>query len=106
MGEWRRSSAVALVAICLFAMVQFTIPTTRLGPPHVPERFAWQMFSNVPDPTDFEVETASGTEEVDVGHYLAQERADLDLTDSLPKHLCEVVPDAIRITWESGELEC
>ncbi|MFP3881064.1 MAG: hypothetical protein ACLFWH_01955 [Actinomycetota bacterium] len=106
MGEWRRSSVVALVAICLFAVVQFTIPMSRLGPPHVPERFAWQMFSNVPNSPMFEVETASGTEEVDVGRYLAQERADLDLTDSLPEHLCEAAPEAIRVTWEKGEHKC
>jgi len=64
------------------------------------------MFSNVTDPPDFEVETASGTEEVEIGRYLAQERADLDLTGSLPEHLCEAVPEAIRVTWETGELEC
>ncbi len=106
MADWRRSPVVALVAICLFAVVQLTIPTSRLGPPHIPERFAWQMFSNVPDSTGFEVETPSGTEEVEIGRYLAQERADLDLTDSLPEHLCDVVPEAIRVTWESGDLEC
>lgn len=106
MVDWRRSTAVALVSIALFAIGQLAIPVSRLGRPYVPERFAWQMFSNVPISVEFVVETSSGREEVDPGRYLVQDRADLDLTRWMPSHLCDVVSDAVRVTWDDGELEC
>jgi hypothetical protein len=106
MHDWRRSPKIALVATSLILAVQVAIPALRLGPPDTPQRWAWQMFSKPPYSVAFTIETTQSAEVVDLETYSAHSRGDLDLTGAMPAHLCAAHPEAIRVTWEGGSLEC
>ncbi len=69
-------------------------------------RFGWQMYATSPQATRYTVHTDIGSDEVTASRFMAVPRADLPLENLLPPHLCRVVDGAIRVTWESGELEC
>ena len=106
MHDWRRSPRIALVATALILAVQVAIPALRVGPTDTPQRWAWQMFSKPPYSVEFTIETAQGAEVADLEMYSPHPRGDLDLTEAMPAHLCEVRSDAIRITWDEGDFEC
>jgi hypothetical protein len=106
MHDWRRSPKIALVATTLIVAIQVAIPALRFGPPDTPQRWAWQMFSKPPYSVEFTIETAQSAEVVSLETHSANLRGDLDLTGPMPAHLCAVYPEAIRVTWERGSLEC
>jgi hypothetical protein len=104
MREWRKSIVVAVVATTLFLIVQLAMPISRLG--DTARRFGWQMFSTAQFAPEFVVVTED--DEIDIDHrdYVAMSRADVDFEKLLPPHLCSVVPNAVSVRWEGGELIC
>ena len=104
MTDWRRSRVLAGLVIAAFLVVQLTVPISRFG--EDAHRFGWQMFSSAGRQYDFSVATNDGEIEVDLEDYMAIVRADLDLTEVMPEHLCNVIPDAQRVTWRSGSHQC
>jgi hypothetical protein len=103
-SDWRKSTVIAVIAMAMYLAVQLAIPISRIGDDA--RRFGWQMFSTAQFAPEFVVETA--TEEIDIDYrdYIAMSRADVDLETLLPPHLCSVVPGAISVRWDGGELEC
>ncbi|HSM43613.1 MAG TPA: hypothetical protein VK969_01210 [Acidimicrobiia bacterium] len=106
MTDWRAKPGAAADVIMVFLVVQLAIPIDRLFPSDTPNRWAWQMFSRAPHSVQFVLHTPTDEIPVDVRQYMARARGDIDLTTSMPPHLCSVHADAIKITWDSGELEC
>lgn len=106
MSNWRANGKTALVVVVVFLLVQLAVPISRLHPRETPHRWAWQMFSRSPHSVQFIVHTPTGSTEVDVSQYMSVVRGDIDLTTAMPMHLCSVHDDAVRITWETEELEC
>ncbi len=106
MTDWRAHPRTAAVLVVVSLVVQLAIPISRLSPTDTPHRWAWQMFSRTPHSVQFVLHTPSGPTEVDINQYMARARGDIDLTTSMPFHLCSVHDEALRVTWESGELEC
>lgn len=93
--------------ILLFVAVQLSIPISRLGAHDTTPRFGWQMFSSGRASPDFRVVTIDGVLEIESADYMASPRSDIDVTSLMPKHLCAVVSQAIRVTWsEGGNLQC
>lgn len=64
------------------------------------------MFSTVRESPEFVVEMPAQQREIALEDYVAEVRGEIDLEGLLPPHLCDVFPDAIRVTWESGEFTC
>ena len=106
MYDWRRSPTIALVATTLILAIQVAMPALRFGPPDTPQRWAWQMFSKPPYSVEFTIETLRGAEVADLETYSAHPRGDLDLTGTMPAHLCAMHPEATRVTWDAGSFEC
>lgn len=95
-----------MTLIVTFLVVQLAIPISRLFPLETPHRWAWQMFSRTPHSVQFVIHTPTDTTDVVLRQHMAQVRGDIDLTGLMPAHLCLVYDEAIRVTWDSGELEC
>jgi len=106
MTSWRRSTPVAIALITMFLVIQLAIPISKLGKSDGDQRFGWQMFSTAGTPADFAVHTDSGSEEVNLNVLTAQLRADMPLTELVPPFLCDTVPGAIEVTWQSGGYSC
>lgn len=106
MTSWRRSGVTAVIVISAFLIVQLTIPISRIGVHENALRFGWQMFSTARETPAFVVETPEGSIEIDINEYMAGARGDVDIIGGMPQHLCQVVPGAVRIKWESGEYRC
>lgn len=106
MTDWRANPRIAAIVIVVFLAVQLAIPISRLSPAETPHRWAWQMFSRAPHSVEFTLHTPTDETPVDVRRYMARARGDIELIASMPSHLCSVHDDAIKVTWESGELEC
>ena len=105
MSDWRNSRVLALVVIGAFFVIQLAIPISRLGSGD-PARFGWQMYSSADPAPVFTIETVDGEEAVELDHYLAARRVEIDVTTLLPEHLCTVINGAIRVTWDGGEHTC
>lgn len=105
MSHWRRSKKLAVPIMLVIAMIQIGIPTSLVGAEDQP-RFGWQMFSVGEPLPAFEVVTATGSERIDLNDYTARARDEIDAVALLPPHLCEVVPGATRIVWDTGEWPC
>lgn len=104
--SWRTSSTLALVVIVLFIVLQVAIPVSRIGVHESGRRFGWQMFSTARETPSFVVVTEDGELPVALKDYMAGPRGDIDIVGLLPPHLCNTVPGALRVTWESGEHQC
>ncbi len=105
MSDWRGTRPLAYVILAVILCLQLALPLSRLGTDD--RRFGWKMFSEEGTPLGLGVHTTDGSEiEIDPGDYMAMVRVDVDILDLLPPHLCTVVPDAARVTWEGGSLEC
>jgi hypothetical protein len=103
-SDWRKSTVVAATAIAVYLVVQFAIPISRIGDDA--RRFGWQMFSTAQFAPEFVVVTPTGEIDIDHRDHVAMSRADVDFERLLPPHLCRVVPGAVSVRWEEGELEC
>lgn len=106
MSEWRKSPAVALVIMTLFLILQLGVPLTRIGEHRMAQRFGWQMFSVSSQEVEFTVHTADTGEAIELDAIVARIRADLPLEEKVPPHLCEITPEAVRVTWDDGEHRC
>jgi hypothetical protein len=85
--------------IVLHLAIQVTVPVWQLSAPR-PARFGWQMYSALNMPRQYVVVKADGTSSVvDLGRYVAQLRAELDLRDILPRAVCARDPDAVEVTF-------
>lgn len=105
MSNWRRSRPLALAVIIAFLVVQLAIPISRLENEDT-RRFGWRMFSVTRLAPEFVVVTGTEDMEIVIEDYMARVRADIDIAGLLPAHLCAVVPDARKVTWEDGEHPC
>lgn len=105
-GRWRRSRRVAALVFTAVLAVQLAIPTSRLIGPGPAQRFGWQMFSGSEAFPEFVVVTSTGEENIDLADYLLRQRVELDVVEAVPRHLCEVVPDAIAVTWGGRSHRC
>ena len=106
MRGWRIKGSVAAVALAVFFVIQLSIPITRFGNHEVTQRFAWQMFAGFVPAPQFVVLTPDGDRDVALDDFMAWPRADIDIVAYLPAHLCDVVHDALAVTWETGSLTC
>lgn len=104
--SWRKSRAVAAIAVAAFLALQLAVPISRLGTHESAPRFAWQMFSTAREAPEFVVETDDGARQISLGRYMAGARGDVDIEGLMPPHLCELFPEAERVTWQWGEHEC
>ena len=105
-NDWRQSRSIAGFAVVLFLLVQVGIPLTRLGEGDRTLRFGWQMFTAAEEAPEFVVVTPDDQIEIELLDYLARARADIDIVGSMPAHLCTVFPEAVLVTWQSGEFTC
>jgi hypothetical protein len=96
--------------IVAFLALQLAVPAVALFGPR-PARFAWQMYSALPDvPKAFAVE-ADGTEHpVDLQRLFAVQRAEIDYASVLRTGLCDATgSSAIRLEFADGrdqEIPC
>jgi hypothetical protein len=104
-SSWRRSPVVALIVTSVFLVVQLSIPLSQLSSDFA-NRFGWQMFSTTRPVPEFVVETSHERVEISLNDYMARVRADIDIAEELPPHLCQVVPGAQSVTWDDGEYRC
>lgn len=86
--------------------LQLAVPASRLGEPGHAQRFAWQMFSGSRAYPTMNVITSAGEQQVRIEEWLLRARVELDITESLPAHLCEVVPGAQIVTWDEETYRC
>jgi hypothetical protein len=92
--RWNARSLAAACVFCGFLAVQVVVPALRLDSPDI-SRFGWQMFAKAQPRELFVVHHRTGVvDTVDVSDFLARHRADLELTATLPAHLCSRVPAA------------
>lgn len=105
-GGWRKSRVLAVVVFTLVLAVQVAIPTSRLIGGHA-QRFGWQMFSGSEAFPEFVVVTSTGERPVSLEDHLLRQRVELNVGEALPPHLCEVIDNAVSITWDGGgSYEC
>lgn len=105
MNNWRKSKKLAVPIMFVIALIQLGIPTSLVGAPDQP-RFGWQMFSTGDPLPAFEVVQGTASEPIDLDDYMARARDEIDAVALLPPHLCEVIPGATRIVWDTGEWSC
>lgn len=106
MTEWRKSPAVAAVAVVLFVVLQLAIPINRMDNEEGPQGFGWQMFSTVGEAIEFTVHTPTGTVVIDLEDVMARARGDIPLEELLPPHLCNTVEGAVSVTWDNKSYQC
>lgn len=99
-----RRTLVSSVLIVLFLGLQLAVPTAALFGPR-PGRFAWQMYSALPDVPRAWTIAADGTESpVDLTTLFAVRRAEIDFTAVLRTGLCDVTgAPAVRIQASAAE---
>jgi hypothetical protein len=89
---WKRQEVAAAVFLLVFVLIQTAVPFILLWTPR-PARFGWQMFSVNPQRVRYVLVFRDGTRKAaNLSRYVAQSRGEMDLTQSLPQHLCRVVP--------------
>lgn len=52
------------------------------------------------------VETPDGDVDVDLADFLVRQRAEIDVAEVLPPHLCDVIQGASVVRWGDGEYRC
>ena len=88
----RRRWVAAIVGL------QLAVPTVALL--MAPSQFGFQMYSGA-GWTKVQMEDARGTvRDLTVPSYVAKARIDVDWTQRLPERICEMEPDAVRVTVE------
>ena len=82
-------TALVSVLVAAFLAIQVIVPTVALFGPR-PARFAWQMYSALPDMPRAWVLNRDGTEQpIDLGQLFAVQRAEIDYAAVLRTGLCE-----------------
>ena len=83
----RSTIVTALVAI--FLAIQVVVPAVALFGPR-PSRFAWQMYSALPDmPLAWTVSADGSEQAIDLGQLFAVQRAEIDYAAVLRTGLCD-----------------
>jgi hypothetical protein len=97
-----RQTLVISVVIIAFLLVQIAVPVAALFGPR-PERFAWQMYSALPDVPRAWTVAADGSEQpVDLDALFAVRRAEIDYTTVLRTGLCDAT-DAPAVKIQANE---
>ncbi len=99
----RRTLAVSVVIVA-FLLVQVAVPVVALFGPR-PGRFAWQMYSALPDVPRAWTVAADGSEQpVDLDALFAVQRAEIDYVAVLRTGLCDATgAPAVRIQADDGD---
>jgi hypothetical protein len=99
----RRTLAVSVVIVA-FLLVQIAVPVVALFGPR-PGRFAWQMYSALPDVPRAWTVASDGTEQpVDLDALFAVRRAEIDYLTVLRTGLCDATgAHAVRIEASDGD---
>jgi hypothetical protein len=87
----RLSARATLIAVLVAALLaaQLVVPVAALFGPR-PARFAWHMYSALPEVPHAWTVSAEGTEQpVDLGSLFAVQRAEIDYAAVLRAGLCE-----------------
>lgn len=105
-NNWRSSRLIAVVVFTAVLTLQLAIPANRMGQPGHTQRFAWQMFSGSRAYPTMTVITSAGQQQVKVEEWLLRARVELDITKSLPAHLCAMVHGAQIVTWDEESYQC
>lgn len=97
-----RRTLVISVIIVAFLLVQVAVPLVALFGPR-PGRFAWQMYSALPEVPRAWIIASDGTEQpVDLDALFAVRRAEIDYADVLRAGLCDAT-GAPRVKIQSDE---
>ena len=83
----RRQRDWVFTGVLAFLAVQVIVATLQLLQPVRPVRFGWQMYAGVSQPTSFEAVYTDRVEPLDLSTYLADVRADVDLS-AVPPAVC------------------
>jgi len=102
---WNRLTLV-LASLAVFLVSQFAAPTAALFGPR-PERFGWQMYSAFPDlPKAWVVDASGVATPVEVKHFFAQLRAEIDFAAALRAGLCDASGAvAVKVSDPRGTTE-
>lgn len=101
-----RERAVVFFFLAYLA-VQILLPLRGAGDGDL-KRFAWRMYSILVPRGGYAVEMVDGTiDTIQLRQYVVAPRMEVNLSDRLPPHLCEVFPDgtAVRRTDADGTVE-
>jgi hypothetical protein len=100
----RRRTLIISVLIVVFLVLQVAVPAAALFGPR-PGRFAWQMYSALPDVPRAWTIAADGTESlVDLEALFAVRRAEIDYTAVLRTGLCGATgASAVKIQARTAE---
>jgi 23S rRNA U2552 (ribose-2'-O)-methylase RlmE/FtsJ len=100
--SWTSKNKLALVIIVLFLSIQIGVPLARLWSPR-PARFGWHMWSTVPPRLEIDLVMRDGSSQpANLRPYVAQARGELDLDNSLPPHLCRMLPEVAAVQLRSS----
>jgi hypothetical protein len=82
-------TALASGLVAAFLAIQLALPAVALFGPR-PARFAWQMYSALPDMPRAWTVSADGSEQpIDLGQLFAVQRAEIDYAAVLRTGLCD-----------------
>ena len=85
----KRAAACFFVA---FLVVQVVVPLVQLTQPR-PARFGWQMYAGAKAPESVTLIRQDGSEKTyGMSFYLGSYRSDLDITEALPRFICQKQP--------------
>lgn len=102
---WNPMKALVASFVVAFVVIQLAVPMLALGQPR-PARFGWQMYTAVSSLPEVRLEAADGTTStVDLADLLARERADVDVSAALARHLCATTDAAAVLVTSGGEEE-
>lgn len=99
-----RRTLLVSVLIVAFLGLQLIVPTAALFGPR-PARFAWQMYSALPDvPRAWTIGPDGSEQPVDLGALFAVQRAEIDYAAVLRAGLCEVTgAPAVKIQADDAD---
>ena len=104
--DWRRTPRLAIAFITIWLLIQLVVPLSAVSGDAPPGRFVWRMFSTSEHPPEYSVFTPDANTPVDLAQITARLRADLPFDRFVPQHVCAVVDDAVRVSWDGGDYEC
>jgi hypothetical protein len=101
-----RRTLIVAAFLAIFLVWQLAMPTAALFGPR-PQRFGWQMYSTFPDlPKAWTMDGAGVETQVEVRHYFAQLRAEVDFAAALRAGLCDASGAvAIKVSDPRGTTE-
>ena len=98
-SSWSARDRLVAAVVLIYLVLQVGVPTAMLFGPR-PQRFGWQMFTNVPVLPTLVLHHAGGRPDtVGVDRYFARRRPELTPgeLDRLPLHVCRVTDDVTLV---------